>query len=136
MVEQFCKYNQKTKEWKAMPPIPPPGRLGRKYVSLGRYLGKPDKVPLTAILALEVYFHMVSKCGTPPYHTNNKWNGNENPLEALDIANNIRIETLEAEIIRLKIKLADPAYEFDDENIDEAAARHKLYTIGFGHDRQ
>ena len=132
MVEQFCKYNHKTKEWKAMPPIPPPGRLGKKYVSLGRYPGKPDKVPIAAILALEAYFHMVSKCGTPPYHTNNKWNGDESPLKALDIANNIRIETLESEITRLKIKLADPAYEFDEENIDEQVRRSKLYLIGQG----
>ena len=133
MVEQFCKYNHKTKEWKAMPPIPPPGRLGKEYVSLGRYLGKPDKVPIAAILALEAYFHMVSKCGTPPYHTNNKWNGDENTLKALDIANNIRIETLESEIDRLK-QTADPSHEL--ENIAPFDARSELYRIASGGSRK
>jgi hypothetical protein len=112
-----------------MTPIPHTWR-GKTHVSLGRWSGTVNKVPDAAILAVETYFNLVKKCGTPPYTHNNKWNGNENTLEALNIASNIRIQTLESEVDQLKTKIADPSYEFyDDENIDKSAARSKMYQI-------
>ena len=135
MAETFCKYNPQKKSWKAETLLPSQW-IGRSSVSLGWYPGKANKVPDAAILAVETYFNMVRKCGYPPYYTNNKWSGNENTLEALNIANNIRIETLENEIIQLKIKIADPSYEFDDSVNIDAAARSKMYRIASGGGQQ